>query len=207
MTVRFSTPASCRWTHLLAATMCLFVVACEGPERALGGGSAEADSARRAMTATDFGAPLDEAYVLGRELPPYPQGIEPLAGALVVAPGDQAASTDWAVDHLRVGGRPALALKRVVARTREPMKDGDRVVGWRTTPTFRVVDVVALPEYTAEERVELGACHFPDGTPAVAVGVYRPELRTIRPARVAWMVDRDAGVLRSADPVQVRCER
>ncbi len=184
------------------AVLCL---GCDNPDSAISGESAMADSAQRAMAATDFGSPVDHGYVLGLDVPPYPPGVESISAG-VLRDRNRPAEVQWGVDHVRIGGRPALLLKRVVARTREPIMDGGIEVGTRTTPTWRVEDVLLLPEYGAEDRV-VYSCSTLDGETVAALGVYRRDLRTIRPVRSAWVIDRQEASLVTTDPAGIRCGR
>ena len=190
---------------LLLGLSVLTGVACDAPDPLVRGGSAAQDSAERAMAATDFASPIDSTYVLGRDMPPYPTGVESISAA-VVHGRSAPTQVEWGFDHVRVGGRPALMLKRVVSRVREPMMSGDSVVGTRTTPHWRVEDVVVLPDYGAADRV-VYSFSKPDGEMVVALGPYQRELRTVRPVRAAWGLDSAASRLTEIDPTGLRCGR
>lgn len=190
---------------VFSALAALWSVACDASDSAFPSGSAVEDSAQRAMVATDFSAELDSGYVLGRDMPPYPSGVESISGAVILGQGTSA-EVEWGFDHVRIGSRPALLLKRVIDLVREPMMSGDSVVGTRTTPRWRVEHVVSLPPYDETDRV-VYSCERPDGAQVVALGPYRRDLRTVQPVRAAWGLDSSSARLIEIDPVEVRCGR
>lgn len=202
--------------RVLLMGLVLLSFGCESPDRVMIGGSAMADSAQRAMSATDFEAPVDRDFLLGLNVPPYPPGVEDLAWSLIHNErgepyGQNPRSKygrrqhEWRLDHVRIGGRPALFLLRNLTLDLEPITVRDLDLGVQRTSVWRIEDVLVLPVYDAEERIELSRCWDPQGELVVGLGVYRQELSTIRPVRAAWALDLQEARLVEADPTEIRC--
>jgi len=186
------------------------LVGCDTDDAPPMGGRVESDSLTRAALATDFEARVDPDRFIGLDLRPLPEGVESLAASLFASPGvsssqPSASGEAWAVDYVRAGGRPLLFLSRATEWTVEPMMDGDRRVGTRRTPHFRVVDALVVPVLAQGERVELAFCRTPAGRKAAAIGEWAPSLGTVRPVRVAWIVDEADERLEEVDAAGIRC--
>ena len=210
--------SSRRWNMcvLLMGLAPLFL-GCDSPDRVMVGGSVMADSAQREMLATDFEAPVDPDYLLGLLVPPYPPGVERLQASLVrneqeepyglnTRSEDGRRRHEWALDFVRIGGRPALLFSRVVVY-REPLKAGateEEIAAWMSQ-AWRIEDVALVPEYDAGDRIKLNGCWDPDGEPVVGLGPYRQELRTVRPVIAAWALDIQEARLVPTDPLEITC--
>lgn len=205
-------PPRLRDMRVLLMGLALLSLGCDSPDRVMIGGSAIADSAQRAMSATDFEAPVDRDFLLGLKVPPYPPGVEDLAWSPFRNErgepwGENPRSKDgrsqheWLLSLVRIGGRPALLLSRNLTLDLEPITVRDLDLGVQRTFVWRIEDVLVLPVYDAEERIKLSGCWDPDGEPVVGLGVYRLELGTIRPVRA----DLQGARLVEADPIEIRC--
>lgn len=163
------------------------------------------DSAVRARQATDWDAPVDPGSFPGLEHPPWPEGVEHLAGSLVRDRRGPAGEASWVFSHVRAGGRPMLWLARVVSRDTLPLVQDGRQVGVEIRPIFRVVDAVAVPRIEPEERLDLGTCRTPDSTHVAAVVRWRTDRAVLDEVRIAWRVEPSSGSLIPTDPAPVRC--
>ena len=186
----------------------LATLACEGPDappldRDL---SAMEDSAALTAAGTDYSFEVDVTQHIGQQFPPFPAGVQGLAGALVQHKDAPLTRAPWNMTKIQIGGRPALWLSKTVARTTEPMigKDGERF-GTRTNPTFQVTDAVLLPPLDTGERLQLSACHDRDGRVAASYVTWEPDSRVMDQVRLAWSPDEVSGTLVSIDPVGIVC--
>lgn len=204
MSARRLRPIRAVWSLLAAAVF--LAGGCADADRATTGGSAVADSARTAAMTTDFEAPVDPRDWVGIELAPYPpEEVERLAGAVWDADGDDRTPADWGVSHVRIGGRPMLWLTQVTRRVEEPItRDGARI-GSRMTPHQVVRDVLVLPVYTQDERVELYRCRTVGGAHAAVIGLPSADPSRIGYIRLAWVLDPAERRLVEAEPGGIDC--
>lgn len=144
---------------------------------------------------------IDRGNLVGKMMPPYPDGLDELQGSCLSGGPDRTQICDHSIAVL--GHRPSDPARTPVSRWIVSARNLDREA---RQPRWFVTDAVAAPKPRAGYDLQIASCRI-DGTeaPNVIAFVRHREDEISRDVRWAWQYDLAAGELAPVDVKRVDC--
>ena len=154
------------------------------------------------LLALPLGANAVEHALVGRTMPPYPDGLREVGGICLADSRNPGAVCDYSIGLLAdIGNDPeAAAVMRYVVAGRIQGRDG-------TVALWKITDALPYPAVARDYYWQAGSCRVDREEDSKVIAVVRHDLEQEYSGDVAWArgLDLESGKFVKVDPKRVDC--